>query len=139
MPEAKVAESNPNVTPEQETSGDAAAKTETSASNLPTEVASALANLNSDLHWLVQCGHIIEFYKGNIQVAPKKIAPPPPKNKDKTKKEKTGAKESSENNAVNTTESNAEVKVEESVKTPTEESAEPSASSIEPSAAEKEQ
>ena len=139
MPEAKVAESNPNVTPEQETSGDAAAKTETSASNLPTEVASALANLNSDLHWLVQCGHIIEFYKGNIQVAPKKIAPPPPKNKDKTKKEKTEAKESSENNTVNTTENNAEVKVEESVKASTEESAEPSTSSIEPSAAEKEQ
>ena len=139
MPETKIAESNPNVTPEQETSGDAAAKTETSVSNLPTEVASALANLNSDLHWLVQCGHIIEFYKGNIQVAPKKIAPPPPKNKDKTKKEKTETKEVSENTTDNASEADAEAKVEVSVTAPIEESAEPSANPTDPSTAEKEQ
>lgn len=111
-PETKAAESNSNVAQEQETSGgDAEAKVEAPVSNLPPEVASALANLNADIHWLIQCGHIIEFYKGNIQVAPKKIAPPTPKNKQK--KEKAETKEDSENNAVNATESNTEVKVKE--------------------------
>lgn len=50
---------------------------------LPQEVASALANLNADLHWLIQCGHVIEFYKGNIEPAPKKNNPPVQKQKKK--------------------------------------------------------
>ena len=64
---------------------------------MPEEVSSNLANLNADLHWLIQCGHVIEFYKGNIEPAPKKIAPPSPKPKEKKDSAKNKKKEEKEN------------------------------------------
>ena len=71
--------------------------TSVSAPELPEEVSSNLANLNADLHWLIQCGHVIEFYKGNIEPAPKKIAPPSPKPKEKKDSAKNKKKEEKEN------------------------------------------
>ncbi len=64
-------------------------KQEPAAPTLPPEVLSALANLNADLHWLIQCGHVIEYYKGNIEAAPKKITPPSAKPKAKKKEKET--------------------------------------------------
>ena len=63
-------------------------KQEPAALALPPEVLAGLANLNADLHWLIQCGHVIEYYKGNIEAAPKKIMPPSAKPKAKKKETK---------------------------------------------------
>jgi hypothetical protein len=63
-------------------------KQEPAAPALPPEVLAGLANLNADLHWLIQCGHVIEYYKGNIEAAPKKIMPPSAKPKAKKKEAK---------------------------------------------------
>lgn len=63
-------------------------KQEPAAPALPPEVLAGLTNLNADLHWLIQCGHVIEYYKGNIEAAPKKIMPPSAKPKAKKKEVK---------------------------------------------------
>ncbi len=70
---------------------------------LPDEVLAALANLNADLHWLIQCGHVIEFYKGHIEAAPKKIKPPSPKPKAKKKETKAAAVKTEETKKAEST------------------------------------
>lgn len=94
-------------------------KQEPAAPALPPEVLSVLANLNADLHWLIQCGHVIEYYKGNIEAAPKKIMPPTAKPKAKKKETKAEGKPAEPKKATTPagTEApaaEAEVKAEES-------------------------
>lgn len=94
-------------------------KQEPAAPALPPEVLAGLANLNADLHWLIQCGHVIEYYKGNIEAAPKKIMPPTAKPKAKKKETKAEGKPAEPKKATTPagTEApaaEAEVKAEES-------------------------
>ena len=79
-PAEATAPAEPTQAPVAETT---ATESEPEGPSLPPEVASGLASLNADLHWLIQCGHVIEFYKGNIEPAPKKATPPPAKPKQK--------------------------------------------------------
>lgn len=94
-------------------------KQEPAAPALPPEVLAGLANLNADLHWLIQCGHVIEYYKGNIEAAPKKIMPPSAKPKAKKKEAKAAeGKPAEAKKAATPTEAEApaaevEVKAEE--------------------------
>jgi len=72
---------------EQAPATETAETTEDTQPVLPPEVASALSSLNDDLHWLINCGHLIEFYKGNLVLAPKaKTKPPISKNSKENKK-----------------------------------------------------